>query len=477
MGVADTQVQKRSHFMLSLFSNGTGGRRSFLRAGSLGLGGLSLSQLLAASSNAHAADAELLKGRSVIFLFLHGGPSQTETFDPKMTAPPGIRSVNGEIKTSIPGVTFGSSFPKLAKLADKFSVVRSFRTGDGIHDIKPIVSRHSADANLGSLYARIAGLTNERTGMPTNVAVFPRAVEAASQVETNAFGKFASGGVIGPAFAPFVLGNGDLQNDMKLNIDQRRLDDRRGLLAQLDRGKQQLEHAATNNVIDRYREQAFDTIIGGVADAFDLSKEDPRVVAAYDTAPLVRPDQISRKWNNYNNYVDNANTLGKLLLLARRLCERGCGFVTVTTNFVWDMHSDVNNAGVAEGMEYMGKPLDHAVATFINDLEAKGLQDKILLVACGEMGRTPKINAKGGRDHWGRIAPLLMYGGGLKMGQVVGQSNKDASEPATHPYEIGNLISTIMHSLVDVSEVRLMRNLPAEVMRIATGSEPIRELV
>lgn len=462
--------------MLSIISNGTGGRRAFLRAGTLGLGGLSLSQLMAAQAS--GAASSILKDRSVIFLFLHGGPSQTETFDPKMTAPPGIRSVNGEIKTSIPGITFGSTFPKLAKLAHKFSVVRSFQTGDGNHDIKPIVSRHSIDANLGSLYSRIAGTTHDSTGIPTNIAVFPRAVDPDTQVENNSFGTFASGGSIGPAFAPFVLGSGELQNDMRLHIEQSRLDDRRSLLAQLDQGKRDINRALqAGNVIGRYRQQAFETIIGGVADAFDLSKEDAKVVSRYDTGPLMRPDQISRKWNNYNNYVDNAKTLGKLLLLARRLCQRGCGFVTVTTNFVWDMHSDVNNAGVQEGMEYMGRPLDHALSTFITDIESLGLQDKILLVTCGEMGRTPKINARGGRDHWGRIAPLLMYGGGLKMGQVVGQSNRTAAEPASHPYKIENLISTIMHSLVNIGEVRLMPNLPSDVMRVVTGSEPIRELV
>src|SRR5258707_14870163 len=144
--------------------------------------------------------------------------------------------------------------------------------------------------------------------------------------------------------------------------------------------------------MDRMRDQALNTILGGVADAFDLSKEHPRVVARYDTAPLVRPENIDRKWRNYHNYVDNAKAVGKLLLLARRLCERGCGFVTVTTNFVWDMHADVNNAGVAEGMRYMGQPLDHALSAFLEDVEARGLGDKILLVACGEMGRTPKVN-------------------------------------------------------------------------------------
>ena len=112
---------------------------------------------------------------------------------------------------------------------------------------------------------------------------------------------------------------------MRLHIGQNRLDDRRSLLAQLDVGKRSIDRGLlSEDVIGRYRQQAFETIIGGVADAFDLSKEDQNVVGRYDTAPLMRPDQISRKWNNYNNYVDNAQTLGKLLLLARRLCERGC---------------------------------------------------------------------------------------------------------------------------------------------------------
>ena len=111
-----------------------------------------------------------------------------------------------------------------------------------------------------------------------------------------------------------------------------------------------------------------------------------------------------------------------MLSLARRLCERGCGFVTVTTNFVWDMHADVNNAGMEEGLRYLGLPFDHAISTFLDDVAERGLSDKILLVCCGEMGRTPRLNARGGRDHWGNLAPLLLAGGGLKMGQVIGQS-------------------------------------------------------
>src|SRR5262249_36765115 len=159
-------------------------------------------------------------------------------------------------------------------------------------------------------------------------------------------------------------------------------------------------------------------------------------------------------------YVDNAKALGKLLLLARRLCERGCGFVTVTTNFVWDMHADVNNAGVAEGMRYMGQPLDHAVAAFLEDVAVRGLSGPIPLVVCGEMGRTPKINKNGGRDHWGNLAPLLLAGGGLKMGQVVGHSDHEAGTPQSDPVRIPNLVATILHRLFDVGELRVVRGMP-----------------
>ena len=158
------------------------------------------------------------------------------------------------------------------------------------------------------------------------------------------------------------------------------------------------------------------------------------------------------------------------MLLARRLVERGCGFVTVTTNFVWDMHADVNNAPVGEGMGYMGVPFDHAVSAFLEDLEARGLSDKVLLVCCGEMGRTPKINKAGGRDHWGGLAPLLLAGGGLKMGQVIGQSDRQAGRPASDPVTNQNLIATIMHTLFDVGRLRVMPGLPRELARILDWS-------
>ncbi len=152
-------------------------RRSFLRIGSLTLGGLALPHLLAAKARAAETKA-VVKDKSVIFLFLHGGPPQTETFDPKMTAAAEFRSTTGEVATRIPGVTFGGSFPRLAALADKLAIVRSFVPGNGNHDIKPVVSKDSFGANLGSIYARVAGRNDPVSGMPTNVVLFPRAVDA-----------------------------------------------------------------------------------------------------------------------------------------------------------------------------------------------------------------------------------------------------------------------------------------------------------
>ena len=161
------------------------------------------------------------------------------------------------------------------------------------------------------------------------------------------------------------------------------------------------------------------------------------------------------------------------MLLSRRLVERGCGFVTVTTNFVWDMHADVNNATMHEGMSYMGPPLDHALSAFIEDIEARGLRDKVLLVCCGEMGRTPRINAKGGRDHWGGLAPLMFYGGGTTPGSVIGQSTRDAGKPLSKPWKISNLLATIFHSVFDVGELRLRQDIPFDLMRLLTTEEPI----
>ena len=463
--------------MFTIHSGNQHSRRAFLRVGALGLGGLTLSQLLAAKGAA-AESRSTVTGKSVIFLHMHGGPSQFETFDPKMSAPDGIRSVTGEIQTRLPGVTFGSTFPKLARLADKLAVVRSYVPAYD-HSASPIINRETHGANLGSYYGRVVGLNHPTTGIPSNMLLTPQAVATdAVPLAGPGANTFAQTGPLGSAYAPVMPGaGGDLLRNLQLTIARDRLDDRRALLAGLDDLRREVDGSGTFETQDRYREQAFDVILRGVGSAFDLSREDQRVVARYDTAPLLNVDRIRRNLGNYRLYVDHARTLGKLLLLARRLCEAGCGFVTVVSNFVWDMHADNNNAPPAEALPYVGAPFDHAVSALIEDLEARGLSDQILLVCCGEMGRTPRVNRNAGRDHWPSLGPLLLSGGGLKMGQAIGRSTADGGRPASDPVHLQNLYATIMHTLFDVGQVRLLRGLGNDVTQMITEGEPIRQLM
>jgi hypothetical protein len=446
-------------------------RRDFLTVGSLGLGGLALPHLLSSSANADAFSRSVT-GRSVVFLFQQGGPSQLETFDPKIDAPSGIRTVTDCIQTSIPGVIFGGTMSQLAKHADKLAIVRSFQTQNGGHNIQPIVGKHSLDRNIGTHYSRIVGPTRADSGMPTNAVLYPRSVDP-DVPKPQARGKLTETGSYGSAFQPFVPGGkGQLQKDMQVNLPRERVfEDRRRLLEQLDRLNRAADASGLVKSMDEIQQQAYQVLLGGgVTKALDLSNEDPAVLAKYDTAQYVRSHNWSRARRGKSlYYTGQAKTIGKLLLLSRRLCEAGCGFVTIHAGYagVWDMHGDGNNLNMVDGMQAVGSSFDHAVAAFIEDIEARGLQDKILLVACGEMGRTPRINRNGGRDHWSRLGPLLLYGGGIKGGQVIGQSDRQGGEPNSNALTPANLISTIMHTVFDLGELRLVPGVPSEISQLS----------
>ena len=475
---SNVRNNEQSYSLMTKFSDSYLGRRDFLRVGSLGLGGLSLPDFLRAEEALKAVGG-IAKDKTVVFLFMHGGPSQFETFDPKMDAPSNIHSATGEIKTKIPGITFGPTFEKLAKLNDKFSIVRSFTTQSAAHDSKPIVSKeYSSGAQIGAHYAKVAGASHPQFGMPRNVWLHPQAVDAGATDPIMKLGKFDVTGPLGPAYEPFQpSGKSDLRRDMQLTIDPDRLGDRRTLLTSLNQFRRTVESGKVTGGLDKFQSQALETLTGGISDAFDITNEEASVIDRYDTSKLIDVSRISKRWNNHQRYANHVKNLGKLMLLARRLAERGAGFITVSTDFVWDMHADNNNATMTEGMEYVGRPFDHAVSAFIEDVEARGLQEKILLVCCGEMGRSPKINGKGGRDHWGGSAPLLLYGGGLNMGQVVGSSTKDGGEPATDRVTIPNLYATIMETILDVGVVRATPGIPEEVSRVIHGASPIRQLI
>ncbi|MEQ8789695.1 MAG: DUF1501 domain-containing protein [Pirellulaceae bacterium] len=453
-------------------------RREMLRIGSLGLAGLSLSTLLGV--RARAADGDPLSGKSVIFLFQQGGPSQFETFDPKPNAPDGVRTMTGVTATSLPGVAFGDALPRLATLADKLTVVRSYQTNNGGHNIQPLVGPDSFDTNIGVHYAKVAGVTRPRTGLPTNMVLYPSAVSE-DVPGPQARGDLKATGSYGSGCAPFVPGaGGQLQDDMKLSLPRERFfNDRQALLTQLDQINRRIDASGELSASDEIQRQAYQLLLGGgVSKALDLSLEDAKTRARYDTSQFARQgqwDKASRGKRGY--YTAQAGSIGNLLLLARRLCEAGCGFVTIHAGYagVWDMHADGNNLNMIDGMQAVGRSFDHAVAALVEDLEARGLSDKILLVASGEMGRTPRINKRGGRDHWSKLAPLLLYGGGIRGGQVIGQSTRDGGEPATENLTPKHLLSTIMHTLFDVGALRVARGVPAQVNTLANHA-PIPEL-
>jgi hypothetical protein len=450
-------------------------RRAFLQVGALALGGLTLPDLLAA----RAADGRrVVKDRSVVLLFLQGGPPHIEFFDPKMTAPEDVRSITGELQTALPGITFGGTFPKLAKMADRLAVVRSFASGNGGHTYESVsTGGNPTKAAMGALYSRVAGAVNTRTGMPSNVLILPEAVQPGlklqSNFETGALPTLTQPGTLGPTWSAFdPSGGGQLKQNLELRVARERFGERRDLLRQLDGLKRRLDSTKAFDGLDTFQQQAYDVILRGVADAFDLSKEDPKTVDRYDTSRLFKMEEVT-KWYDLKRA---SNLLGKQLLLARRLCEAGCGFVTVS-DAGWDFHANNNSPKDMAALPPKGAQVDHAVAAFLEDLHDRGLTDKILLVITGEMGRTPKRNKNGGRDHWANLTTLAFAGGGLKMGQVIGASDRNAGSPATEKYTPQNLLATVMQSLFDVGELRLAPDLPRDVLQATTEGKPIPGLL
>jgi uncharacterized protein (DUF1501 family) len=446
-------------------------RRELLRIGALGLGGLTLPGMMRV---AHGSD-QIVRDKSVVLLFLQGGPTHIETFDPKMSAPVENRAMYGEVKTRLPGVTFGSHFAELAKLADRLSVVRSFRHGNGSHaSASELVASggNSTRATMGTIYARLAGASNPNTGIPMNTVLPPPAVGSQYKGLGAQTARVTNVGTLATAYRAFdPSAGGQVLQNMTLSVKQNRLEDRRSLLAQLDRIKREADAGGQLAGTGRFQQQAFDVVMGGVSNAFDLNQEDPSTIERYDTSRFRIPPKLQKKKSNVP--AQSPIALGKQMLMARRLVEAGCGFVTVTSAG-WDMHG--NAFGIDDGMPLLGPAVDKAVSAFIEDLEQRGLTDKVLLIITGEFGRTPKINNKGGRDHWGNLCTLMLAGGGLPMGQVIGQSDRTASRPATEPVTVQNLLATVMNTLFDVGKLRLMAGVPDEIARAISDSQPIPQL-
>lgn len=417
-------------------------RRDFLKVGALGSGALSLPGLLAA--RAQAAEAgKPVKDTSVIWIWLGGGPTHVETFDPKMTAPVEYRSVTGEVKTCVPGVTLGGNFEKMARVADRMAFVRSFTHtnsghGGGTHFLMTGYDNRNIDngglpsrPSIGSIAARVRGANHPQTGMPTYVRL----------------GGIGSDGpaFLGTAYAPFGSNN-EAKRNMSLNTALERIDDRRGLLADFDRFNRQADSTGVMNGLDAFEKQAFNLVLGNAPKAFDLKEEDPRTVTKY------------------------GGGLGQQLLVARRLAEKGCGFVT-TSYGGWDMHGNI-----LKSMNSRGPHVDHAVATLVEDLDQRGMLDSTLVVVTGEFGRTPRINRNAGRDHWAPLSTLALAGGGLRMGQTIGESDAKAYRPAGNKVTPQDLMATVFGVLGIDPKLQFINQGGRPVFMIEEG-KPIADLV
>jgi hypothetical protein len=388
-------------------------RRDFLKVGALGLGGLALPDLLRYRAAA-AQTGRSVKSTSVVWLWLGGGATQVETFDPKMDAPAEYRSTVGAVQTNLPGVEIGGVFPQMAQHADKMAFVRSFAHGNsghagGTHWMMTGYDYPPADngmepikPSMGSILARVRGVNDPRTGIPTFVRLS---------------GIYADGPAwLGSAYSPFDT-SGNARTNMDLRVTPAQLDDRKSLLRSFDRLDRQIDQTGLMEGLDSFETQAFNLVLGRAREVFDLSREDPRVKDKYGPG------------------------LGQQMLLARRLAEAGCGFVTIHHGG-WDMHGDIANS-----MKGLAPAMDQAVAAFVEDVYQRGLEQNILLVITGEFGRTPRINGSAGRDHWAPLSPLALAGGGLKMGQVIGESSARVEVPKSRPISPQDLMATICHVL------------------------------
>jgi len=417
-------------------------RRDFLKVGSLGFGSLALPQLLQARAQAAAAGQDV-RDTAVIWLWLSGGPTHVETFDPKMTAPAEYRSVTGELSTPLPGVTVGGTFPKIASVADKMALVRSFAHtnsghGGGTHYVMTGYDNRNIDngglpsrPGMGAILSRVRGANNPSTGMPTYVRL------SGIGSDGPAF--------LGAAFAPFDP-RGKARQNMSLVVDRQRLDQRRALLDGLDQVNRAADRTRLMEGLDSFEQQAFNLVLSRSQQAFDLKYEDPRVVERYGRG------------------------LGQQLLTARRLCEAGCGFVTINYGG-WDMHGKIE-----QSLTKRSPQLDHAVSALVEDMHQRGLDKKILLVVTGEFGRTPKVNKNAGRDHWAPLSTLGLAGGGLKMGQVIGESARKVDVPKTTPIRPQDLMATVFHVLGIDRKIQFVNQAGRPVYMVEDG-KAIEELV
>jgi hypothetical protein len=442
-------------------------RRSFLKAGTLGLAGVSLSlaDMLRASALFAGEGQNGKADRSVILVWLDGGPPQHETYDPKPEAPAEFRGPLGAMSTKVPGVRISALLPNHARQMDRMTIIRSMHHDNGDHFaaahwmLTGYLGSNAADLapqypSAGSIVSKLAGA--RKAGMPAYVGL----------PNTHSVGLvpgYHGGAYLGVAHNPFVA-DGDPNSEgyqvpnlaLPSGVDPPRVHGRRTLLASFDQARRDVDASGLMDGLDRFDQQAFTMVLGDAARrAFDIRKEDPRLRDRYGR----------HQW-------------GQSALLARRLVEAGVRFVTLTFGG-WDYHSSLES-----GMKSVLPVLDAAVGSLIDDLHMRGLLDSTMVLVMGEFGRTPRMNTTGvpgsdpvpGRDHWGNVMSVLAAGGGFARGRVVGSSNSRGEVPKDRPVRPQDLLVTVYHQL-GLSPETTFLNRTGRPVPIGSGGEVIAELL
>lgn len=458
-------------------------RRSWLRIGGLALGGLSLPEILRAQAqtrNPAPNGARLAKG--IIMVLLPGGPTHLDTFDLKPDAPVEIRGEFRPIATNVPGIDICEHLPRLARMADKLTIIRSlvgFRDDHNTHwcstgweshpamDASPLVPGFPAGdwPSMGAVLSRALGA--RVPGVPPCVDLTPVDADARFILRTPP----GQAGYLGVAHAGFEAQAIDRRNIMLNGVDLRRLRDRRALLAGFDGYRREVDARGVASGIDLYQQQAIDVLTSSrLANALDLSREDSRNRGRYGL-DRAYPDEREGR-----HYLDQ-------FLLARRVIEAGARCVTLAFSrwpfgrmlqgdYNWDWHRDLF-------MEARGAlPLfDLGLSALIGDLDQRGLLEDVAVVVWGEFGRTPRINQNGGRDHWPRVCSALVAGGGMRCGQVLGSTTRWAEEPRTRPVHFRDVFATLYERLgIDVSTTQFT-DLSGRPQYLVGEHRPLAELI
>lgn len=438
-------------------------RRAFLRVGGLAAGGLGLPQLLSAEQRQGSGRSH----KAIINIYLPGGPSHLDMFDLKPDAPAEVRGEFRPIRTNVPGMEICELFPRLAKMADKFAIVRSIFDSEGRHDcFQCMTGRTVKDANAAppggwpALGAWVSKLQGSRPGVPANLSLmYPTG--------NRTWGEAGTGGFLGSAHSPMPMVAREpaakAQSMTLQGVTLERLEDRGRLLRAVDRFRREADATGQMDGMDHFNRQALEILSGAaLVDALDLSKEDPRVLARYGVNdPAYQRDGAPRMIRNF--------------LVARRLVEAGARVVSLNYSR-WDWHG-------GDGMNFPSSRrefplLDQGLSALITDLHERGLDRDVSVVVWGEFGRTPKINRMNSRDHWPRVNFALLAGGGMRTGQVIGETDRTGSEVAARPVRFEEVFATLYHNVgIDLPNTTLTDATGRPNYLVSTGVNPIRELV